>query len=343
MAPFFLARQDPAGREPRPSDQSLPNDTSFSDAEPRDVLPVDGAPKTSNDPDPIAVPRQEPNNRDQQLALGPLGGDPPPNSGSPNSGTQAGVPDSPLQPGSGSSDPSLATNGHTTTPTPANQPAPSPNTTSTSNLSVSSTLSTHPTPTALLEGGASSSGSPDQLKYIIGGSVGGGVLVLILLALLLLCCHKRRAKRDPEHTGGRHEGHTGHGQFNCCNAQTPMGPKSPLRPFILKSPAALTTKERQRQQPVTVSLNRRDSTGSQKSSESDTCESDYSTDGSSRRRRGPHKRPPPLKLTSLVTPVINGPQHNPRDKTLQNPHEIPTIVVESPRSRSRSPERVKRH
>lgn len=196
-------------------------------------------------------------------------------------------------------------------------------------------------------------GLSDNKKYIIGGVVGGGVFLLILLVLLLVCCRKRRAKRDLERAGGgHHDEKTDHGQFSCCdhgtcnrnNGQTPVGQRTPLRPFALRpNPVALTTKEVPQQD--AVSLRCRDSAGSHKSAGSDTgsCESEYS-DSPKRSKRGLLKRPPPLKLTSLVTPVINGPQDNPRDKahasTLSDPSEIPTIVVESPRSES--PRGVKR-
>ena len=194
-------------------------------------------------------------------------------------------------------------------------------------------------------------GLSDNKKYIIGGAVGGGVFLLILFVLLLVCCRKRRAKRDLEHVvDGHHEGKTDHGQFSCCahgtcnrnNGQTPMGERSPLRPFVLRSePVPLITKEVPKQH--TIPLNCRDSVGSQKSAGSDTGSSEYS-DSPQRGKRGLLKRPPPLKLTSLVTPVINGPQDNPRDKihgsTLSNSSEIPTIVVESPRSHT--PDRTRR-
>jgi hypothetical protein len=78
------------------------------------------------------------------------------------------------------------------------------------------------------------------------------VLVLILLALLLFCCRKRRAKRDPERSGGSHSnGQPEYGQFACCNhgncnknngQSQIMEQKTPLKPFVLKSdPAAITT------------------------------------------------------------------------------------------------------
>lgn len=172
-------------------------------------------------------------------------------------------------------------------------------------------------------------------------------MILILLVLCLFCGAKRRAKRDPERSGGDHpEGQPGYGQFACCNhgictrniGQPQMEQKTPLKPFILKSdPAALTLNEGKQQH--VVSLNRRNSTESQKSAGSDTSTgSSYSSD-SERPRRGrrrSQKRPPPLKLTSLVTPVINGPQDNPRSRVdpppLPNPQEVPPIVVEPPRS-----------
>ena len=194
------------------------------------------------------------------------------------------------------------------------------------------------------------SGLSTTNKYIIGGSVGGGGLLLILLGLLLLCCRKRRAKRDLERSGECQHGQftsCNHGTCNTGNVQTPMGQRTPLKPFVLKSdPEAFTIKEVQRQPVVTISLNRRDSTGSQKSAGSDTAsnDSDSLSDGDSRRgKKGTHKRPPPLKLTSLVTPVINGPQHNPRDKahsSLRDPPEIPVIVVDPPQSDT--PERIQR-
>ena len=189
--------------------------------------------------------------------------------------------------------------------------------------------------------------SSSNRKFIIGGAAGGGTLLLILLALLLCYCRKRRAKGDLERSGDGHsEGQLEHGQFACCNhgtcnrnnGQPHMEQKAPLKPFILKSdPVALTPKEGWQQQSLT--LTRRDSTETQNSAGSDsTAASVYSSDseGSRRGRRKSQKRPPPLKLTSLVTPVINGPQHNPRNRvnrlSLPNPHEVPAIIVEPPQS-----------
>jgi len=206
--------------------------------------------------------------------------------------------------------------------------------------SLTSTL--QPSSTAVLAGGSAlSTSSSSNKKYIIGGAVGGGVLVLILLALFLFCCRKRRVKRDPELSGGGHsDGQPGYGQFACCNhgncksnGQPQIEQKAPLKPFVLKSDsAALTPKEGQQQR--AVSLNRRDSTESLKSAGSDTSVgSAYSSDfGGSQYSRRSQKRPPPLKLTSLVTPVIHGPQNNPRQgvdrSSLRNSREVPAIAVE---------------
>jgi hypothetical protein len=188
------------------------------------------------------------------------------------------------------------------------------------------------------------------------------VLILILLALLLFCSRKRQAKRDVERSGGGHsEGQAGYGQFACCDhgtcnrnkGQSQMGQKTPLKPFALKSdPAALTPRDGQQpgkqQQQHRVPLNRRDSTESQKSAGSDTSTgSAYSSDseGSQRGGRKSQKRPPPLKLTSLVTPVINGPQYNPRNRvnhlSLPNSHGVPAIVVELPQYVTQ--DRMRRH
>lgn len=239
-------------------------------------------------------------------------------------------------------------------------PAPSSTVISTSNLPVStpttsSTGTLQPTPTAVsIQSGALSTSSSNK-KYIIGGAVGGGVLVLILLGLLLFCC-KRRPKRDLERSGGgRPEGQHGYGQFACCNhgicdkngGQPQVDQKTPLKPFILKSdPVASTPNARPRQQ--NVSLTRRDSSESQKSagsdSSADTLCSSYSEDSQPGKRRS-HKRPPPLKLTSLVTPVVNGPQDNPR-RGVDRPsppglHGVPAIVVNPPQSET--PEKIRRH
>ena len=148
-------------------------------------------------------------------------------------------------------------------------------------------------------------------------------MVLILLALLLFCCRKRRAKKDLERSGGGHsEGELRYGQFACCNhgicnrnnGKPQMEQKSPLKPFVLK-PYSVAPTPKEGQQRYTISLKRRDSTESHKSDGSDTSSS-YSSDseGSQRGRRRSQKRPPSLKLTSLVTPVINGPQNNPRQR-----------------------------
>lgn len=168
-------------------------------------------------------------------------------------------------------------------------------------------------------------------------------MALILLALLLFCCRKRRAKRDPERSGGIHsDGQPGYGQFACCNhgncnsnGQPPTEQKAPPKSSILKSDSAtLTPKEGQQEQRI-VSLNRRDSTESQKSAGSDTSVGSAYSSGSQYSKRS-QKRPPPLKLTSLVTPVIRGPQDNPRQgvdrSSLRNSREVPVIVVEPPQS-----------
>lgn len=324
VSPLY-ARHYPAGREFKRDDQPVPTDTTVSDAgdpssTPSDVPPADGVPTSSDDPTPTLtetdyfVPSSALNNP-QPTNIQPLG-------------TDASLPASTLT--------VFSTQG---------LPAPSTVTSSTDTL--------QSTPTAVLALG----GISTHRKYIIGGAVGGGVLVLILLALLVFCCRKRRAKRDVEHSGDGHsEGHPGYGQFACCShgtcnrgkGQPQMGQKTPLKPFVLRSdPEALTPmggqQPRQQQRPVTP--NRRDSTDSQKSAGSDiSTGSVYSSDseGSQRSRRS-QKRPPPLKLTSLVTPVINGPQHNPRDRVGRSSllSEVPMIVVEPPQSMT--PDRMRRH
>lgn len=182
-------------------------------------------------------------------------------------------------------------------------------------------------------------------------------MILILLALLLFCCRKRRPKGDPERSGGgrSHPGRQpGYGQFSCCshgtcdkdNGQPHMEQKTPLKPFMLKpDPKTLPPKEGRQH---AVSLNRRDSTRSLGSGGSDASPgSAYSSDseGSQRGKGELQKRPPPLKLTSLVTPVVNDPQRNPRNRvnrsSLLNPHEVPAIVVEPPRSET--PDRMRRY
>ena len=156
---------------------------------------------------------------------------------------------------------------------------------------------------------------------------------MILLVVLLVCCFKRRSERDPERSGGdRSQGQSVGGQFACCNhgvctgsnTQLHMEQRTPLRPFVLRSdPDALTYPKAQQQR--IISLNRRNSTESQKSAGTDESTStSYSSDSEGplqRDRKKFHKRPPPLKLTSLVTPVINGPQDNPRrrvDRSLRS-------------------------
>lgn len=196
-------------------------------------------------------------------------------------------------------------------------------------------------------------GSSSNRKYIIGGAVGGGVLVLILVALFLFFCRKRRAKRNLERSGGDHsKGEPGYGQFASYNhgiydrnnGQPQMEQKSPLTPFMMKSDSATVTTEEGQQQPA-ISLERRGSTESHASAGSDS-NSSYSCDSEgSRRSRRSQKRPPPLKLTSLVTPAINGPQNNPRHgvdhPSFSYPHEAPTIIVEL--SQSVTPYRMRQH
>jgi len=174
--------------------------------------------------------------------------------------------------------------------------------------------------------------STSDRKYIIGGAVGGGVLVLILLTLLLFCCRKHSGKKDLERSEGQHS------QFACCNHRTynrncgksQMEQKTPIKSFVLKSgPVDPTPKERLQEH--VVSLNRRDSAGSDTSADT-LCLSD--SEGSQRGTRRMQRRPPPLKLISLVTPVIKGPQDNPRRKA--NPpsppglHGVHTIVADPP-------------
>jgi len=171
---------------------------------------------------------------------------------------------------------------------------------------------------------------------------------VVLLALICCCCcRKRRAKRDVECSGGGHsEGQPGYGQFTSCNhatcdrnnGQLQMEQKTPLKPFVLRSDSrALTAKEGQQQH--VVSLNRRGSAESQKSAGSDVSTSSAYSSGSESYQRGKKKslkRPPPLKLTALVTPVISGPQNNPRTRVDRSSppdsDEVPTIVVEPPQS-----------
>lgn len=323
MVSLLYARHYPAGREFKRDDQPVPNDTPASDANdpssvPSDMPPADGVPASSDGPTPTPT------------------------------GTDYFVPTSAL---------------NHPQPTNTQTPAPSLTVFSTQDLPASSTVTSstdtlQPTPTPVLtQGGASLT---SHRRYIIGGAVGGGVLALILLALLLFCCRKRRAKGDVEHSSDGHSGgQPGYGQFACCDhgtcnrnkGQAQMGQKTPLKPFVLKSdPEALAPKDGQqpRQQQHAIPLNRRDSTDSQGSTGSDTSTgTEYSSDseGSQRGRRRSQKRPPPLKLTSLVTPVINGPQYNPRNRadrsSLQNPRGVPTIVVEPPQSVT--PDRMRRH
>lgn len=358
----------PTGVPPQSSD--VPNPSLQHNDPPPATTPVRNPP-----PESTSVPGQEPTKQYQhppsstpapsptpspshgQYVSTPTGGGPTPvNSDQPNPSTKeyGPVSSSPRPTQTDHFVPSSALNNPQPTTTQTFEIGTTPASSaivSTPGLPASSTvpLSTstfQPTPTAVLtQGKALSTDSSSNQKYIIGGAVGGGVLVLILLALLLFCCRKRRAKKDLERSGGDHsEGEHGYGQFACCNhgicnknnGQPRMEQKSPLKPFILKSdPAALTPKEGRQQH--TIPSKRRDSTESHKSAGSDTSSS-YSSDSESSQhgRRRSQKRPPPLKLTSLVTPVINGPQNNPRHRvdrsSLQNPHEVPTIIVEPPQS-----------
>ncbi|KAF9785708.1 hypothetical protein BJ322DRAFT_732696 [Thelephora terrestris] len=316
MVYLFSASHYPAGREVKPRDQPVTDVRQVSDANGPSPTANDlGVPASSNGLSPTPIP------------------------------TDYFVPSSAL---------------NHPQPWTTQTPAPSSTIVSTPNLPVSSsvTLSTgtlQPTPTAVsIKGGALSTSSSNK-KYIIGGAVGGGVLALILLACLLFCCCKRRRKRDLERSDHGHpEGQPGYGQFDCCShgtcnrngGQPQMEQKTPLKPFILKSdPVAPNSKGSL--QPQHVSFNRRDSGGSQESVGSDASTEtmcSYGSGGSQRGKRRSQKRPPPLKLTSLVTPVVNGPQDNPRRRvdgsSLQNPHEIPAIVVDPPQSRT--PDRVRR-
>lgn len=314
MDSSFRVIHYPAGQEVKPRDQPVPDDTQVSDASGPSPAPDVPASDSNSTPGP----------------------------------TDHFVPSSALD------NPQL----WTTQTTP---PAPSSIVISTSNLPVltpttSSTGTLQPTPTAAsIQSGALSTSSSNK-KYIIGGAVGGGVLVLILLGLLLFCCCKRRPKRDLERSGGGHpEGQHGYGQFACCNhgicdkpgGQPQVDQKTPLKPFILKSdPVASTPNARPRQQ--NDPLSRRDSSESQESagsdSSADTLCSSYSEDYQPGKRRS-QKRPPPLKLTSLVTPIVNGPQDNPR-RGVGRPsppglHGVPAIVVNPPKNET--PERIRRH
>ena len=169
-------------------------------------------------------------------------------------------------------------------------------------------------------------------KYIIGGVAGGGALVLILLVLLLVYRCRRRSKRDPERSGGDRSQEQPMGcQFARCNhgtgtrdnGQLRMEQRTPLRPFVLKSdPDALTS---QKAQQHIISLNRRNSTESQGSAGADEgTRTPNSSDSEGSPERKFHKRPPPLKLASLVTPVINGPQDNPRRRVDRSLRSEPT-------------------
>jgi len=309
----FPANYYPAGQEVKPRDQPVPDDTlslTVNDSG------VDGVPASSNDtpmPTDYFVPSSALNRPQPWITQ--------------TSGTNV----SPTFP--------------TTVPAP-DLPASSSITPSTSTL--------QPTPTTVsIEGGALSTGSSSNKKYIIGGAVGGGVFVLILLVLLLFCCRKRRGKKDLEHSGGGQSEH-GYGQFAYCDhgacnksgGQAQMEQKTLLRPFTLKSDPVAPTRE-ERPQRHNVPPNRRDSSESQASAGSDTTETLCSSDSESsqRGRRRSQKRPPPLRLTSLVTPVINSLQNNTRRRvdhpSPPNLHEAPAIIVNPPQSGT--PDRMRRH
>lgn len=326
MVSLFHANRFPAGREVMPRDQPVPSDALVSEVDgPSSNVndsEADGVPMSSNDPNP------PPTQTDYFVPLSALNHPQP----------------SPTQ-----------LPGTDVTPAPSSTIVSTPDLPASSSITLS-TSTLQPTPTAVsIQSGALSTGSSNK-KYIIGGAVGGGVLVLILLALLLFCCCKRRGKRDLEHSGGGHsEGQHGYGQFACCNhgncnkngGQPQMEQKTPMKPFILKSdPVVLISKGPPQQH--SVSLNRRDSTESQDSAGSDystetLCSSD--SEGPQRGKRRSQKRPPPLKLTALVTPVVNGPQDNPRRRADRSsppsPHEIPMVAVDPPQSGT--PDRMRRH
>jgi hypothetical protein len=348
-----------------------PSSTSCDPPPTTAITPAQGAPPSGS----TTTPRQEPTNQDQQpppsSTPAPNPTTSPPARPSPShtdkgpahdSGTKESVPASSVRPASGYFVPSSAPNNPqpTTTQTLGTDPTPVPSPPASSSTVVSaldllssstvtsSTGALQPTPTVVLtQEGSLAVHSSSHRKYIIGGAAGGGALVLILLALLLFCCRKRRTKKDLERSGDGHsEGQPGHGQFTCCNhgtcnrnnSQHQMEQKTPLKPFILRSdPVAMTPRDGQRQHAVPP--NRRESTESQKSAGSDTSTGTaYSSDsqGSQRGKRRSQKRPPPLKLTSLVTPVINGPHRNPRDRADRSslPHQrgVPAIAVDPPQS-----------
>ena len=168
---------------------------------------------------------------------------------------------------------------------------------------------------------------------------------MILLVLLLSCYRRRRGKNDVECSGSSHpEGQQAHCKSACRNHNTcnrnggkpQTGQKTPSKPFILKLEPVTST---ERPQEHHVTFNPRDSVGSQKSAGSDTstdtlCLSD--SNGFQRGARRSQKRPPPLKLNCLITPVINGPRNNPRARADRfsppSPRGVPTIVVHPPQS-----------
>jgi len=320
MVSSFHSSDYPAGQEVKPRDQSVPDATQVSDASgPSPTANDPGVPASDNNPSPTPIP------------------------------TDHFVPSSALD------NPQPWTTHTTQTPAPSPAIIPASNLPASSSVTFSTgTLQSTPT-AATIQGGALATSSSNR-KYIIGGAVGGGVLALILLAFLIFCCRKRRRRSDVEHSENGHpEGQPGYGQFACCNhgtcnrnvGQPQMDQKTPLKPFILKSDP-VTPIPTGRPQQHNVSLNRRDSGESQKSAGSDVsadtlCSSD--SEGSRRGRRRSQKRPPPLKLTALVTPVVNGPQGDPRRRADRssppNPHEIPAIVVDPPQSRT--PDRLRRY
>lgn len=328
MASMFSTRHYPAGRELQPVESSVP----------------DGSPEDANGP---------PSNVDATVD------DTQPSDDPPADGDPTTTDDTPPQPTSDSSPPETTPDDHFVPSSALNIPPPATVSgtdpaVSTYNLLASSTVTSStdtlgPTATGVLaQQGAlgTNTGLSTTQKYIIAGVAGGGGLLLLLIALLLCCCccRRRRAKKDVERPDKQPGQFTecGHGTCNGNHGQVQMEQKTPLRPFALRSDVPLTSKEGPQQH--VISLKHRDSTESQKSAGSDaSVDSAYSSgpEVPQHGRRRSQKRPPPLKLTSLITPVINGPQDNPRARASRSPPQVPTIVVESPQPEP-SPGRMRR-
>jgi len=135
----------------------------------------------------------------------------------------------------------------------------------------------------------------DHKGAIIGGAIGGAALLVIFFTIVFCCRRRSRGQKQTEviaWNGGSVEAASNH---SCCNPGAHGHGHGAPKPQMSQVQSQGNSVKRSR------------STASSRSSGS---------------RKG--KRPPPLQLESLVTPVIAGPVHK------KDPFNDPNYVIPTP-------------